>query len=147
MSLMFNTCGFNVQDGDGNYVPIQAFSVQGEVKKWLDDHPEATTTVEDDSITEAKLEPSLRSKVDDALSEVPSEYMKVVSIVGGLTLEKANGLVTNCCCPCYSSIANKTGWGMLLVAVTGDTIVQTLIVAGKGACTRVRANNTWSDFE
>ena len=32
------------------------------INKWLDDHPEATTTVQDDSLTESKFTPALRLK-------------------------------------------------------------------------------------
>lgn len=35
------------------------------VDDWLDDHPEATTTVEDGSITKAKLDSNLQGTVDD----------------------------------------------------------------------------------
>ena len=35
------------------------------VSDWLDDHPEATTTVEDGSITKAKLDSNLQGTVDD----------------------------------------------------------------------------------
>lgn len=35
------------------------------VDAWLDDHPEATTTVQDGSITKAKLDDSLKNTVDD----------------------------------------------------------------------------------
>lgn len=39
--------------------------IEGAVSDWLDDHPEATTTVEDGSITKAKLDSSLQGTVDD----------------------------------------------------------------------------------
>lgn len=39
--------------------------VPGAVNGWLDDHPEATTTVQDGSITKAKLNSSLQQTVDD----------------------------------------------------------------------------------
>ena len=40
--------------------------IPGAVADWLDDHPEATTTVQDGSITDAKLAPSVLSEFADA---------------------------------------------------------------------------------
>lgn len=42
--------------------PYQAMVTEA-VNDWLDDHPEATTTVEDESITAAKLVPALSAKI------------------------------------------------------------------------------------
>lgn len=39
--------------------------IEGAVSDWLDDHPEATTTVEDGAISYAKLDSSLQGTVDD----------------------------------------------------------------------------------
>ena len=39
--------------------------VESAVSDWLDDHPEATTTVQDGSITKAKLDSNLQGTVDD----------------------------------------------------------------------------------
>lgn len=48
------------------------------VSDWLDDHPEATTTVEDGSITEAKLDSNLQGTVADvtALKSASSQYVQ-----------------------------------------------------------------------
>lgn len=35
------------------------------VENWLDDHPEATTTVQDGSITKAKLDSNLSQTMDE----------------------------------------------------------------------------------
>lgn len=43
-----------------------AAKVQTNVDTWLDDHPEATTTVEDGAITRAKLDAGLQDKTDAA---------------------------------------------------------------------------------
>lgn len=40
-------------------------AIKSSVDDWLDDHPEATTTVEDGAITKAKLDSSLQQTVDD----------------------------------------------------------------------------------
>ena len=42
---------------------FEDLQLQEYVDKWLDDHPEATTTVLDGSITEKKLAPSLKKKI------------------------------------------------------------------------------------
>ena len=39
--------------------------ISSAVSDWLDDHPEATTTVQDGSITKAKLNSDLQNTVDD----------------------------------------------------------------------------------
>lgn len=44
--------------------PLKADVIEG-VADWLDDHPEATTTVEDGSITEAKLASALKAKINN----------------------------------------------------------------------------------
>ena len=45
---------------------IDPESVESAVSDWLDDHPEATTTVEDGSITEEKLASALALKLNNA---------------------------------------------------------------------------------
>lgn len=40
--------------------------IRSEIDEWLDEHPEATTTVQDGTVTDAKLSPSLSAKVDDS---------------------------------------------------------------------------------
>lgn len=49
------------------------------VDDWLDDHPEATTTVEDGAITKAKLHEDLAGEIDD-VSDLKND---VTQIVGG----------------------------------------------------------------
>lgn len=44
---------------------VDPSAIQSSVDDWLDDHPEATTTVEDGAITKAKLDSSLQQTVDD----------------------------------------------------------------------------------
>lgn len=51
--------------------------IEGAVADWLDDHPEATTTVQDGSITKAKLDSNLQGTVDDVAelkSEITNNY-------------------------------------------------------------------------
>lgn len=45
--------------------PASEQAITNAVNDWLDDHPEATTTVQDGSITKAKLENDLQVKVDE----------------------------------------------------------------------------------
>ena len=47
--------------------------IKQSVEDWLDDHPEATTTVEDGAITKAKLNASLQGTVDD-VDELKSAF-------------------------------------------------------------------------
>ena len=60
-------------DGNGGrswtspQVPTDA-QVQSAVNDWLDDHPEASTTVEDGSISYAKLDTNLKGKADEITS-------------------------------------------------------------------------------
>ena len=44
---------------------IDPEEIKQDVEDWLDDHPEATTTVQDGAITKAKLNASLQETVDD----------------------------------------------------------------------------------
>ncbi len=48
------------------------------VSDWLDDHPEATTTVQDGSITYAKLDATMKGKVDE-ISSLSDEITKYVA--------------------------------------------------------------------
>ena len=50
--------------------------LQTAVDNWLDDHPEATTTVEDGSITKAKLDSNLQGTVDE-VPELKSAVAKI----------------------------------------------------------------------
>lgn len=51
-------------DSDGSW-GLSDDTVEQAVASWLDDHPEATTTVQDGAITKAKLDSSLKGTVDD----------------------------------------------------------------------------------
>lgn len=57
--------------------------VKQNVEDWLDDHPEATTTVQDGSITKAKLDSNLKGTVDD-VDELKSAlgYCDIKTIAG-----------------------------------------------------------------
>lgn len=59
---------------------IDPETIESAVSDWLDDHPEATTTVEDGSITKAKLDSDLQETVDD-VGDLKNE-------INGLTVEE-----------------------------------------------------------
>lgn len=58
------------------------------VNKWLDDHPEATTTVQDGSITSAKINSELWDRLNDDTHDVITEELS-----NGITVEY--GLTSN----------------------------------------------------
>lgn len=53
-------------------------AIKSSVDDWLDDHPEATTTVEDGAITKAKLDSSLQQTVDD-VGDLKSAFDKTIA--------------------------------------------------------------------
>ena len=55
----------NVQNELNEYSDIFTSDVDESVQNWLDEHPEATTTVQDGSITESKLANSLKEKIEN----------------------------------------------------------------------------------
>lgn len=57
--------------------------VESAVNTWLDDHPEATTTVEDGSITMAKLDGIVRGAVED-VAEIKADYSELSADVAEL---------------------------------------------------------------
>lgn len=61
MPISIKSSFVNIKDENG-YSPIDAFYT-GDVNQWLDDHPEVTTTVQDGSITYAKLSNSLKETI------------------------------------------------------------------------------------
>lgn len=64
-SVSGNTVSFtsNIEMNSGR-------SISEKVSQWLEEHPEATTTVEDNSITEQKLNPSLRHTTNVSDNEI-----------------------------------------------------------------------------
>ena len=64
MSIRINQNSTYVND-NGEYVGIGVYSSPGEIEDWLDNHPEATTTVVDGSISKAKLTSDLQNTIDE----------------------------------------------------------------------------------
>ena len=61
-----------------------AADITAAVDDWLDDHPEATTTVEDGSITKAKLDSNLQGTVDDVADlKSAMDDMAVAQLISG----------------------------------------------------------------
>ena len=69
--------------------------VEQAVSDWLDDHPEATTTVQDGSITEAKLDSTLAGKIGeiDTLSEAITKVTEEITatVTNAVSLSNMNG--------------------------------------------------------
>lgn len=77
------------------YAPdIDPESVESAVSDWLDDHPEATTTVEDGSITEEKLASALALKLNTAVSDISDVESAITPIEEAITREiKSKNLI------------------------------------------------------
>jgi len=63
-------------------------TIKASVEDWLDDHPEATTTVQDGSITKAKLDSNLQSTVDD-VTELKSALNQMTPVATSSDIGKA----------------------------------------------------------
>lgn len=73
--------------------PDQAMVTEA-VNDWLDDHPEATTTVQDGSITKAKLNTALQTAIDaKATSDALSAARGTMLISTGFTYTKSTGYI------------------------------------------------------
>ena len=59
--------------------------IQEKVEEWLDDHPEATTTVQDGSITKAKLHSDLAEEIDGNTEDVTQLKNALQDMDGGTT--------------------------------------------------------------
>ena len=72
---------FDEVSGTWSAVGLSPAEIKAEIDAWLDDHPEATTTVEDGAITYAKLNSSLQGTVDEVgvLSNVVSDLQNATT--------------------------------------------------------------------
>lgn len=72
MSVVFRPSSMKVKDDNNEYVDVNILTGNTEqaIFDWLDDHPEATTTVQDGSITSEKLSSELRAEIANASSDV-----------------------------------------------------------------------------
>lgn len=85
--------------------------IEGAVADWLDEHPEATTTVEDGAISYSKLDSSLKETVDD-VADLKSDFNQIREPYGNLV---------------YSSTWNDVN---ATHAFVGDTVVATAKSSG-----------------
>lgn len=92
--------------------------IQAAVTEWLDDHPEATTTVTDGSITKQKLDANLQGTVDDVaeLQELTGNAHKIVFTEGGYVNATKNPLT-------YAVTAEETYRYAIIDCQPGDTFV------------------------
>ena len=93
------------ENGDPEWKSVAAPSdaqVEAAVTDWLDEHPEATTTVEDGAITYAKLDSNLKGTVDDVgeLKSDLSELAEEVEAHSGLSDEAKEALLA-----CFAKVA------------------------------------------
>ena len=68
--------------------------IESAVSDWLDDHPEATTTVQDGSITKAKLDSNLQGTVDD-VANLKSQKADVDLALGAYPTDTVSGAVAS----------------------------------------------------
>ena len=66
---------FTVTNGDSSDAKIQDF-----IEDWLDEHPEATTTVEDGAISEEKLTSELQEKLNAVHVDIPANSYKFTEV-------------------------------------------------------------------
>lgn len=83
-------------NGDGTTAWVNPFSPSGEqigeaVADWLGDHPEATTTVEDGSITREKLSSDVNDALDDAANGGDAETLAAALVISGDMAHRVDG--------------------------------------------------------
>jgi hypothetical protein len=98
------TYQFDEAGSSWHVIGITSDEIKAEIDAWLDDHPEATTTVEDGSITYAKLNSSLQGTVDevgdlksafDSISDKTINLFSDDSIINTVYLVDTNGIIGN----------------------------------------------------
>lgn len=102
--------------------------IEQATQDWLDDHPEATTTVQDGSITKAKLDSNLQGTVDDV-----DELKSAISSIETATANDVNKALS----PKTVTNGKVTEWQYKVIgggggAVDDVQIVGTSIVDGDG---------------
>lgn len=97
--------------------------IKQDVEDWLDDHPEATTTVQDGAITKAKLNASLQGTVDD-VDDLKSQISVIDDSVDDIydllepTIESMTGtLITGKFIESNGAITDLESYQLLKVAV------------------------------
>jgi len=75
-----------LQEVLGKIDNVDPEAIADAVYDWLDEHPEATTTVEDGSITKAKLDNDLKDTVDE-VSELKSQFVYSTNLLNYKDIE------------------------------------------------------------
>lgn len=68
-------------------------TIKASVEDWLDDHPEATTTVQDGSITKAKLHDDLADEIDENTSDIGVLKSAIAQERDGIALLSADDII------------------------------------------------------
>ena len=123
---------------DGGGGSVDPAVIAQAVDEWLDEHPEATTTIEDGSITEAKLSDDLVEKtiMDKAPAVVLTKSGRVVSFddhVGGATLKdcvvKIEPVQSGSGDPSSQNIRPISGWTGCKVYSAGKNLLDPSMMA------------------
>lgn len=69
MSITLKKNSLFIKDG-GEYKDIAVFSAPWAVEKWLDDHPEITTSIQDGEVTFSKLNSTVQDRISGTESDV-----------------------------------------------------------------------------
>lgn len=69
---------------------VSPSAIEGAVSDWLDDHPEATTTVADGAVSYAKLDSTLKGKAD-AVATLSDEIAAIKTAFAAMGLVIYNG--------------------------------------------------------
>lgn len=86
---------------------------------------------------------------DISAHKVPASYISVLAPSGNIVLDTLNNLENNSVASGYISLPdlNIGGFGTIITTkANGGTIVQTIIVKGKGSYVRRKANGQWNEF-
>ena len=115
--------------------------IESAVSDWLDNHPEATTTVQDGSITKAKLDSNLQGTVDDV-----ADLKSQVSMMSGEILTDVGDLNVRATDSNYKLLPDKKR-----VAAEGYSIVKyevvpgTLVHINTDQLSQFQSNTGWID--
>ena len=96
-------------------------AIEGAVSDWLDEHPEATTTVEDGAITKAKLDSDLQGTVDD-VGDLKSAFNDAMDGISEQGAEITGDIIA----------FDKTGKTISQIAISDTSVTSaTIIRCGK----------------
>ena len=135
---------FDEVNSQWHEVGITEQEIKDEIDAWLDDHPEATTTVEDGAISYAKLDSSLKGTVDD-VADLKTDMDDKANVDGyyiSLTAGNAEQLVSDKGVTEKTPyLARSTGGG----ASVGDRLMLQEITGGTVAFNQLVKNGDFAD--